>query len=108
MENCRVSETNPQSPIPNPSPSDQLGLDEIKRRVGAAIEKVIATCGEGPCSSSRTWTMRELTVMVAREMDKSLADAIFRQGLVRLVRRMMRMRNRRRNKVKQAKGAKSQ
>jgi len=90
--------------------SDQIGIEEIKRRVEAAVDAALESYGSGPCGQKRTWTMRELAAILANtgKIDQELAGAVQREGLVRIVRRIMRAKNKAKQgaKTKAKKGGK--
>ena len=81
--------------------SDQIGLNELKRRVGEALEKIMAEIEALP-ESERPTTTRQIAEYVGRELDEETVAAVFREGLLRIVRRLNRKRNQRLNKAKQA------
>ena len=81
------------------NPSDQIGLEEIKRRVDAAVGETLAA-GD-PAAG---WpSVRDMARLVQPQLDADVLLAVQREGLVRFVRRVMRMKNAQRNKAKQAK-----
>jgi hypothetical protein len=90
--------SNPESQAPCPSsPSDQIGIDEIKRRVDAAIGDIFI---QRPADAE--WpSVREVARLIAEQFDEDVVGAIYREGLIRIVRRVMRARN----KAKQRKGS---
>jgi len=81
--------------------SDQIGIDEIKRRVDESLDKVLAEIEALP-ELQRPTTVRQIAKYVGRDIDENVAAAVFREGLVRIVRRLMRVRN----KAKQSRRAK--
>jgi hypothetical protein len=89
------------------SQNGPMSLDEIKRRVGLVIEEVVAELGDPPLKQAggRAMRIRELAdvVLVRILQDVALSKDILREGLVRIVRRVMSARNRAKNKAAQPK-----
>jgi len=83
--------------------SDQIGVEEIRRRVAAAIidvETLPLLQTEPPADGKRP-SVRDLARLVRPRLDADVLKAIEREGLIRFVRRVQRLnRNRPKGKAK--------
>lgn len=79
--------------------SDQIGVEEIRRRVAAAISTVdkLALPADG-----KQPTVRELAMLVRERLDDDTLDAIQREGLVRIVRRVRRLKRNQPTRIKRS------
>jgi len=83
--------------------SDQIGVEEIRRRVDAAIIEVeTLPIQTGPPADGKRPGVRDLARLVKPRLDADCLEAIQREGLVRFVRRVQRLKRNRPNKIKQA------
>jgi len=81
--------------------SDQIGVEEIRRRVDAAIIDIetLPLLSDPPADGKRPG-IRDLARLVRPRLDADCLEAIGREGLVRFVRRVQRLKRNRPNKIK--------
>jgi hypothetical protein len=105
-----------------------LSPDEVRRRVVAAFYAARAEFGPGPRQdvigeagtvdreadapsparhAPREWTLREMARLIAPRLDQDVVDGLFHEGLMRRLRRSMRLRARRKNREKQAEASRT-
>ena len=85
--------------------SDQIGVEEIRRRGAAAIIDVetLPLLAEEPPADGKPPGVRDLARLVRPRLDADVLEAIQREGLIRFVRRVVRL-NRNRKKGRKDEG----
>jgi len=88
--------SNPQSLTPRPSSSDQIGVEEIRRRVDAAIIDIetLPLLSDPPADGKRPG-IRDLARLVRLRLNKDVLEAIEYEWLIRYVRRVQRLKRNR-------------
>jgi hypothetical protein len=82
--------------------SEEMGLEEIKRRVDSAIETVLSKRPTDAGWPKVRETARAVAIEIYLRKDGDVVEAVYFQGLLGIVRRMLRLRNRANNRAKQA------